>query len=114
MSRRPTAAAALALAALAALPALAQDPLTGGDPKAGERFARETCTPCHLVSQEQLSPLRFALAPSFEQIARSEGITATALVVVLTSPHKLMPNLVLKPDETADVIAYILSLRDRP
>jgi len=25
-----------------------------------------------------------------------------------------MPNLILKPGQTADVIAYILSLRDRP
>jgi cytochrome c2 len=106
--------AALAAAALGAVPALAQDPLTGGDPGTGARFARETCTPCHVVSQQQLSPTRFALAPSFEQIARSEGITATALYAFLTTPHDLMPNLVLQPDEAADVIAYILSLRRGP
>lgn len=106
--------ALLAVAALLAVPAAAQDPLTGGDPATGARFARETCTPCHVVSQQQLAPSRFAVAPSFEQIARSEGMTATALYAFLTTPHDLMPNLVLKPDEAADVIAYILSLRRSP
>jgi hypothetical protein len=38
-------------------------------------------------------------------------VTATALYAFLTTPHELMPNLVLTPDEAADVIAYILSLR---
>ena len=41
-------------------------------------------------------------------------MTATALRVFLTSSHPKMPNLILKPGQTADVIAYILSLRDRP
>ena len=31
-----------------------------------------------------------------------------------TSSHPRIPNFVLTPEETADVIAYILSLRDRP
>ena len=41
-------------------------------------------------------------------------MTATALRVFLTSSHPKMPNLILKPGQAADVIAYILSLRDRP
>jgi hypothetical protein len=39
-------------------------------------------------------------------------MTATALRVFLTSSHPKMPNLILTPEETADVIAYILSLRE--
>jgi hypothetical protein len=40
------------------------------------------------------------------------GLTATALKVFLTSSHPKMPNLILTPEETADVTAYILRLRD--
>jgi hypothetical protein len=32
-------------------------------------------------------------------------------VVFFQSPHPTMPNLVLSPEETDNVIAYILSLR---
>jgi hypothetical protein len=38
-------------------------------------------------------------------------MTATALHVFLTTWHPKMPNLILKPEEMRDVIAYILSLR---
>jgi hypothetical protein len=37
-----------------------------------------------------------------------------AIRVFLETPHPKMPNLVLMPEETADVVAYILSLHDRP
>jgi len=39
-------------------------------------------------------------------------VTATALKVFLTNSHPKMPNLILTPEEIADVTAYILSLRD--
>ena len=42
------------------------------------------------------------------------GVTATALKVFLTSSHPKMPNLILTPEEIADVTAYILSLRNHP
>jgi hypothetical protein len=35
------------------------------------------------------------------------------LNIWLTNPHLTMPNLVLYPQEAADVIAYILSLREQ-
>jgi hypothetical protein len=35
------------------------------------------------------------------------------LNIWLTNPHPTMPKLVLYPQEAADVIAYILSLRER-
>jgi hypothetical protein len=41
-------------------------------------------------------------------------MTATALRVFLISSHPKMPNLILKPQQTADVIAYIISLREPP
>jgi hypothetical protein len=39
-------------------------------------------------------------------------MTATALRVFLTTSHPKMPNLILTPEDTTDVIAYILSLRE--
>jgi hypothetical protein len=38
--------------------------------------------------------------------------THLSLIVWLTNPHPTMPSLVLSPQEAADVIAYIQSLRD--
>ena len=104
-------AAALSMAAVSAG---AQETPPGGDPQAGRAFALEVCAACHVVSSRQLAPARFAVAPSFHAIANTTGMTALALRVFLTTPHKTMPNLILHPDEAADVIAYILSLRDKP
>jgi cytochrome c len=52
------------------------------------------------------------IRPAFRDIANTPGMTATALRVFLTSSHPKMPNLILTPEETADVTVYILSLRD--
>lgn len=53
-----------------------------------------------------------ALAPSFTKIANVPGMTTTALVVVLSNPHRNMPDIVLERDELRDVAAYILTLGD--
>jgi mono/diheme cytochrome c family protein len=82
-----------------------------GNPRAGRAFALQECTLCHVVSPSQLSPPRITRAPSFRDIARMSSTTGTSLQVFLTTPHPTMPNLVLNPNETANVIAYILSLR---
>lgn len=84
---------------------------TVGDAAKGQRFALQTCTPCHLVAPDQLSPPRFALAPSFEAIANTRAMTESALAAFLYTPHPNMPNIMLSRDEAADVIAYILSLK---
>ena len=51
-------------------------------------------------------------SPAFVEIANTPGITATALLVALTTPHAGMPMFVLTPAQRAGVIAYILSLKD--
>jgi hypothetical protein len=38
-------------------------------------------------------------------------LTAIALTAALTTLHRTMPNMMLEPDERADIIAYILSLK---
>jgi hypothetical protein len=49
----------------------------------------------------------------FPAIANTSGMTATALRAFLQTPHTKMPNLILTPEQSADVIAFLLSLRDR-
>jgi len=61
---------------------------------------------------EESSPREFEIGPAFCDIANVPGMTAAALRVFLTSSHPKMPNLILTPEEIADVTAYILSLRD--
>lgn len=84
-----------------------------GDPARGRRFALGNCRPCHIVAADQSSPIRFANAPAFDAIANAAETTPAGLNVWLTNPHPTMPSLRLTPAESADVIAYILSLRAR-
>ncbi len=104
----------LSLAAIAGLglvaaagPAMAQET---GDPMKGAQFARAACYQCHAVEKGQdRSPNPDA--PSFRRIAADHRMTALALHVWFQSPHPTMPNLMLRPYDKADLVAYILSLR---
>lgn len=95
-----------ALAASAA----AQDMI--GNPRAGEELAREVCAECHWVVEDQFV-IPETGAPSFFQIADNPGYTPIAIRVFLRTPHRTMPDLILTQDETDDVIAYIVELRDK-
>jgi mono/diheme cytochrome c family protein len=107
-------AASLGLLALAAsLPAWAQLALPPGDVNRGRSFALQACSVCHVVAPEQLAPRRIARQPAFSAIANAEGMNGMKLQAILSTPHPIMPNLILTPEEAADVIAYILSLRRR-
>jgi mono/diheme cytochrome c family protein len=83
-----------------------------GNIAAGHTFAREACNSCHIVEPEARSTRSFVIGPAFKDIANTSSTTEMALRVFLTTSHPKMPNLILTPEETADVIAYILSLRD--
>ena len=50
-------------------------------------------------------------APPFPMIAATPGMTSIALTAALLTSHRLMPNIMLEPEERRDVIAYILSLK---
>ncbi len=109
----------LSLGALAgvllAIQAVAQTADEHGDRSAGRAFALQVCTPCHVVSRRQLSPPRFAVAPTFDAIANASTTTASGLHAFLSTPHPTMPNLILFRREQRDVIAYIMGLkRDTP
>lgn len=82
-----------------------------GHPRQGRRLALDVCASCHaVVAGQTRSPL--AAAPSFEEIAKTPGMTAAALAFWLTAAsHPTMPNLILSPQQLSDVSAYILSLQ---
>jgi mono/diheme cytochrome c family protein len=83
-----------------------------GDTRKGRSFARRVCAECHAVlPSKTISPN--AKAPTFKAVANTPGMTATALAVWLRTSHPTMPNLIIDPEDMDDVIAYILSLRDK-
>ena len=100
-------AALAAILTLAALDAQAQE----AEVAAGHDLARRVCVACHVVDGERPSRPLIAGAPAFRDVANTPGMTAAALHVFLTTTHAKMPNLILKPEEMKDVVAYILSLR---
>ena len=81
-----------------------------GDPQKGSALAQRFCAECHAVGKRDgRSPN--SEAPSFTAVASTPGMTAMALNVFFQTPHRAMPNLILKTDQRNDIIAYILSLK---
>jgi mono/diheme cytochrome c family protein len=91
----------------AQLPVLAQ-PLSA-DPTSGRQIATKLCSSCHRVLPMTLPDK--GNPPSFQSIADLPSTTGLSLNVFLHSNHKNMPNIILSPAESDDVIAYILSLK---
>lgn len=87
--------------------ALAGDPSSS---QAGFAYAEKYCSECHGLSAEP-SPL--PQAPRFKEVAEQPGITAMSLQVWLQTSHPTMPNIIIEPKDMSNVIAYILSLKDR-
>ncbi len=83
-----------------------------GDAEAGRSLASTWCSNCHVTDPGTSGPATDAV-PTFSHVARMPFTTATSLRVFLQTPHARMPNLQLSRTETDDLIAYILSLRDR-
>jgi mono/diheme cytochrome c family protein len=80
-----------------------------GDPKEGLAMAQQVCAECHAtVAGQDRSPN--TQAPTFVKLATTPGMTRTALVVALTTPHAGMPMFMLTSKQRDDIIAYILSL----
>lgn len=83
-----------------------------GDVVAGRELAVKECSECHSISVEQRA-MRLDQAPGFDEIADKTQTTAISLRAFLQSSHPTMPNFVLNESERDNVIAYILSLRQR-
>ena len=80
-----------------------------GSAEAGLAYARNVCLECRNRSDDLLSPN--PKAPSFAKIASTVGITGTALFVILQTPHREMPDFIIRAKDKADVVAYILNLQ---
>ena len=81
-----------------------------GNARQGLTLAHEVCSQCHAVSKTEGRSAN-ARAPAFEAIANTPGMTSMALSAALQTSHPSMPNVVLKGDDMANAIAYILSLK---
>jgi mono/diheme cytochrome c family protein len=83
---------------------------TIGNLQDGLALAQQVCSQCHATVREQdRSPN--PKAPRFAELASTSGMTATALLVALTTPHAGMPMFTFTTGQRDDIIAYILSLR---
>jgi mono/diheme cytochrome c family protein len=110
-----TALLALLAAALAGGLQAAAPPRAGApqaDVQRGFQLALRVCEECHVVAdgRNRRNPPA-AGAPSFFDLAKQQRVTAFYLRAFFRTPHRNMPDLILKPGERDDVIAYILSLR---
>jgi hypothetical protein len=64
-----------------------------------------------LIRQSTARPIPMRL-PS-KVIANTPGMTSAALTVALQTTHVTMPNFVIKGDALQNIIAYILSLKEK-
>ena len=83
-----------------------------GDPRKGFAYAEQFCSGCHnILRTDAASPNK--QAPAFKEIANTPGMSITALTVWSRTSHSTMPNLVIDSADMDNLVAYILSLRDR-
>ena len=116
MRRGCVTAVALLLLGAAASVASAQQAGYRGSAAAGREVALHNCDACHIVAANQeLRPLVGNYAPSFFDIANKPATTEASLREFLSHTHAYanMPYPDLAPRDLGDVVAYILSLRDR-
>jgi mono/diheme cytochrome c family protein len=84
-------------------------PALGADADNGEQLARRWCTSCHVVASEQVGST--SEAPPFATIAKKPDFDAAKIAFFLRDPHPKMPNMALSNPETADLAAYIATLK---
>ena len=86
------------------------DPMVG-NAQDGLAYARAVCSDCHIVEKSQ-TKVGLIHSLSFEQIAADAGTTEMGLRAFLRTPHVLMPDYILTPEQTDDLVAYILGLKE--
>jgi mono/diheme cytochrome c family protein len=83
-----------------------------GNARKGLAYAQTNCASCHNVLRNAASSPNRKATP-FQAIANTPGMSVTALTVWSRTTHPTMPNLVIDATDMDDLIAYILSLRER-
>ena len=89
--------------------ALTANPAFAADATNGDRLAHRWCQPCHVVASDQRRPT--GEAPPFSEIAKRPDFDAAKLAMFLLDPHPKMPNMNLSRNESADLAAYIATLK---
>jgi mono/diheme cytochrome c family protein len=82
-----------------------------GDADAGRRLAEAWCMECHAIGAKTVQGGR--PGPDFAEVAKRPSTTPLSLNVFLRSNHDNMPNLILTRGEADDIVAYILTLKER-
>ena len=83
--------------------------LLADDASAGHRLAAAWCKDCHAIDAATAGARRGP--PDFIEIANRASTTALSLKVFLGTSHPSMPNLIIAPNQTDDLVNYILSLK---
>lgn len=84
------------------------------DPDKGRALAERACVACHIVSREAKASTVPADVPSFAAIANKPGQSMEAIAGRIVIPHPAMPAIALTREEIANVVAYIMTLKERP
>ena len=100
------------IAAFAVLLSVMAQPGHAQNIQRGASLASSQCSECHAVSKGARSPK--VTVPTFTAIAATPGMTSLALEASLQTSYRQMPNLLIERADRADIIAYILSLKDKP
>jgi mono/diheme cytochrome c family protein len=88
---------------------LAATPSFAADPEQGETLAKRWCIGCHLVGADQKAATTDA--PPFASIARRPDFDPAKIEFFLRDPHPKMPNMTLSRPESANIAAYIATLK---
>ena len=80
-----------------------------GGAASGHRLAEAWCKACHAIEPPTAGTP--TVAPDFAAVANQPSTTELALRVFLRTSHPNMPNLVLTPEQTDNIVTYILSLK---
>lgn len=81
-----------------------------GSAKRGYELSARVCADCHAIEAGEPGGDR-PDPPGFQRLADNPAMTALALRVFLSTPHRDMPNLILTEPEIDDIIAWIHSLK---
>jgi len=102
----------LACGALAAVLAFPPQPnAQGGDAGKGREIAGKSCASCHEMSGAGRT-YQGRYVPSFQEIAATPHYSTVRLRrIIAVPPHREMPGLSLRLEETSDLAAFIRSLR---
>jgi mono/diheme cytochrome c family protein len=94
---------------VATIPALAADDSI--DVTSGRVLAEKWCAECHVPGSP--SKGRLGIAPNFRAVANDPATTERSVRVFLRSPHPTMLDISLTREQIDDIVAYILSFKER-